>query len=91
MASPTPSLAAAKAVGRELGHHSRLRRTITGRLNPGVATGLALTVALGVVAVGGFVIGILAYLVRRTHGSSISMPESPSETQIMWGRSPSAG
>ena len=36
-------------MGRELGHHSRLRRTITSRLNPGVATGLALTVALGVV------------------------------------------
>ena len=64
MASPTPSLAAAKAVGRRLGHHSRLRRTINSRLNPGVATGLALTVALGVVAVGGFVIGTLAYLVR---------------------------
>ena len=48
----------------KLGHHSRLRRTITSRLNPGVATGLALTVALGVVAVGGFVIGTLAYLVR---------------------------
>ena len=64
MASPTPSLAAAKAVGRELGHHSRLRRTITSRLNPRVATGLALTVALGVVAVGGFVVGTLAYLVR---------------------------
>ena len=64
MASPTPSLAAAKAVGRQLGHHGRLRRTITSRVNPGVATGLALTVALGVVAVGGFVIGALAYLVR---------------------------
>ena len=64
MASPTPSLAAAKAVGRQLGHHGRLRRTITSRVNPGVATGLALTVALGVVAVGGFVIGTLAYLVR---------------------------
>jgi len=64
MASPTPSLAAAKAVGRELGHHSRLRRTITSRLNPEIATGLAMTIALGVFAVGGFVIGALAYLVR---------------------------
>ena len=65
MASPTPTLTAAKAVGRQLGHHrNRLRRTITRRLNPGVATGLALTIALGVVAVGGFVIGALAYLVR---------------------------
>jgi membrane-associated phospholipid phosphatase len=64
MASPTPSLAAAKAVGRELGHHSRLRRTIQRRLNPKVATGLALTVALGVVVLGGIMLGALAYLVR---------------------------
>ena len=47
VAAPTPSLAAAKAVGREIGHHSRLRRTIKSRLNPEVATGLALTIALG--------------------------------------------
>lgn len=66
MASPTPSLAAAKAVGREIGHHSRLRRTIKSRLNPEVATGLALTMALGVVVVGGIVLGALAYLVRSS-------------------------
>jgi undecaprenyl-diphosphatase len=63
-ASPTPSLAAAQAVGREIGHHSRLRRFVKSRLNPEVATGLALTVALGVVIFGGFAIGPLAYLVR---------------------------
>jgi membrane-associated phospholipid phosphatase len=66
MASPTSSLAAAKAVGREIGHHNRLRRTIKSRLNPEVATGLALTVALGVVVVGGIVLGTLAYLVRTS-------------------------
>jgi membrane-associated phospholipid phosphatase len=66
MASPTASLAAAKAVGREIGHHNRLRRTIKSRLNPEVATGLALTVALGVVVVGGIVLGTLAYLVRTS-------------------------
>jgi membrane-associated phospholipid phosphatase len=64
MASPTPSVAAAKAVGREIGHHSTLRRLIKSRLNPEVATGLALTVALGAVLIGGLVIGALAYLVR---------------------------
>jgi membrane-associated phospholipid phosphatase len=64
MMSPTPSLAAAKNVGRELGHHRRLRRTITSRLNPEVATGLALTVALGAVVLGGIILGTLAYLVR---------------------------
>jgi undecaprenyl-diphosphatase len=66
MASSTPTLAAAKAVGREIGHHSRLRRTIKSRLNPEVATGLALTIALGFVLMGGFVLGALAYLVRTS-------------------------
>ena len=64
MASPTPSLAAAKALGRELAHHSLLRRTISSRLNPQAATGLALTVAFGAVVLGGIVLGALAYLVR---------------------------
>jgi undecaprenyl-diphosphatase len=66
MASPTPSLAAAKAVGRELGHHERLRRLVKSRLDPGVATGLALTVALALVITGGIVLATLAYLVRTT-------------------------
>ncbi len=64
IASTTPSVAAAKAVGREIGHHSRLRLVIKSRLNPEVATGLALTVALGAILVGGLVFGALAYLVR---------------------------
>jgi undecaprenyl-diphosphatase len=66
MASPTPSLAAAKAVGRELGHHERLRRVVKSRLDPEVATGLALTVALALVLTGGIVLATLAYLVRTT-------------------------
>jgi membrane-associated phospholipid phosphatase len=66
MASPNPSLAAAKAVGRELGHHERLRRLLKSRLDPEVATGLALTVALALVLVGGIVLATLAYLVRTT-------------------------
>jgi membrane-associated phospholipid phosphatase len=69
-AAPTPSLAAAKAVGRELGHHTRLRRAIKGRLNPEAATGLALTVALGMIIVGGIVLGTLAYLVRTSSALS---------------------
>ena len=64
IASPTPSVAAAQAVGREIGHHSRLRRFIKSRLNPEAATGLALTVAFGAVIVGGIFLGALAYLVR---------------------------
>jgi membrane-associated phospholipid phosphatase len=80
MASPTPSLAAAKAVGREIGHHSRLRRTVKSRLNPQVATGLALTVALGVVVLGGIVLGTLGYLVR-TSSVLVGLDESVAE----WG------
>jgi membrane-associated phospholipid phosphatase len=64
IAAPTPSVAAAQAVGREIGHHNRLRRFIKSRLNPEAATGLALTVALGAVIVGGVFLGALAYLVR---------------------------
>jgi undecaprenyl-diphosphatase len=64
IASPTPSVAAAQAVGREIGHHSRLRRFIKSRLNAEGATGLALTVGLGAVMMGGIVLGSLAYLVR---------------------------
>jgi membrane-associated phospholipid phosphatase len=64
--APTPTLAAAKAVGKEIGHHSRLRRTIESRLNPEAATGLALTIGLGAVVVGGLLLGVLAYLVRSS-------------------------
>jgi membrane-associated phospholipid phosphatase len=64
MAAPTPSLGAAKAVGKEIGHHSRLRRSLKSRLNPEAATGLALTLGLAMVVVGGLLIGVLAYLVR---------------------------
>lgn len=64
IASPTPTVAAAEAVGREIAHHSRLRRTIKGRLNPEVATGLALTIALGLVLLGGLLLALFAYLVR---------------------------
>jgi membrane-associated phospholipid phosphatase len=64
LAEPTPSLGAAKAVGREIGHHSRLRRSLKSRLNPEAATGLALTIGLVLVLAGGLAIGVLAYLVR---------------------------
>jgi membrane-associated phospholipid phosphatase len=64
LAEPTPSLGAAKAVGKEIGHHGRLRRSLKSRLNPEAATGLALTIGLVLVLAGGLVIGLLAYLVR---------------------------
>jgi len=63
-ATPTPTVAAAKAVGREIGHHSKLRRTLKARLNAEVATGFALTIALGLVLLGGLLLALFAYLVR---------------------------
>jgi membrane-associated phospholipid phosphatase len=66
--APTPSLAAAKAVGTKIGHHSRLRRTVKSRLNPEAATGLALTIGLVTVILGGLVLGLLAFLVRSNSG-----------------------
>ena len=61
-----PTEAATEAVGHTLAHHTRLRRLLVDRLDPGVATGLALTLALGVVVVGGLVLSVLAYLVRSS-------------------------
>ncbi len=63
-ATPAPTVAVAKAVGREIGHHSRLRRTLKARVNAEVATGLALTIALGLVLLGGLLLALFAYLVR---------------------------
>ncbi len=61
-----PTAAAAEAVGETLAEHTRLRRLLVHRLDPGVATGLALTLALGTILVGGLVLGALAYLVRSS-------------------------
>src|SRR4029450_6533374 len=79
-AASKPPVAAAQAVGRGIGHHSRLRRFIKSRLNPEVATGLALTVALGAVLVGGLVIGALAYL-GRTNSRLVHLDASVAQ----WG------
>jgi membrane-associated phospholipid phosphatase len=56
--------AAATAVGEDVARHKGLRHFLSRRLDPEVATGLALTVALALAVGGGLVLGILAYLVR---------------------------
>jgi len=60
-----PSEEVARAAGQAVREHTRLRRFVRGRLDPSVATGLLLTVALAVTFAGGLVLGILAVLVRR--------------------------
>ena len=60
----TPALATAGKVGEVVQGHSRLRHLLRRRLDPESATGLALSLALGAVVLGGVVLGLLAYLVR---------------------------
>ncbi len=62
--SPEPALDTARRVGETLGRHSRVRSAVGARLDPTAATGLALTLALGVSICGGVLLGLLAYLVR---------------------------
>jgi membrane-associated phospholipid phosphatase len=75
-----PAASAAEAVGHTLAHHSRLRRFFVERLDPSVATGLALTLALGVIILGGLFLAVLAYLVRSSD-RLVELDESVAE----WG------
>ena len=62
------ALPASEAAGRQLGkeavRHPWLGRLLRGRLDPGTATGLVLTLALGAAVIGGLLVGVLAYLMR---------------------------
>ena len=60
-----PTGEVARAAGEAVREHARLRRFVRRRLDPSVATGLLLTVALAVTLACGLVLGILAVLVRR--------------------------
>ena len=63
-----PARESARKVGETIGHHSSLSRALRSRFDPATATGLALTLALVVAIVGGFVLALLAFLVRsNTH------------------------
>jgi len=61
---------AAREAGTKLGEqalrHSWLRAALRKRVDPATATGLALTLSLGVVFAGGLVVGLLAFLVRSS-------------------------
>lgn len=50
----------------EMERHPWLLRLVRGRLDPATATGLALTLALGLAIVGGLLVGAFAYLVRSS-------------------------
>jgi undecaprenyl-diphosphatase len=58
-----------------------LRRTLARRLDPEAATGLALTLALGLAIAGGILVGVLAYLMRSS-GTLVSIDRSAGQ----WGQ-----
>ena len=63
-AAPPVTEATGRQLGKEAVRHPWLGRLLRGRLDPGTATGLALTLALGAAVIGGLLLGILAYLMR---------------------------
>ena len=90
--SPAPSLDAAEKIGETVGRHPRLRALLKARLDPTVATGLALTLALVLVIGGGVLFGVLTYLVRtNSHLAGIdrsvakwgSRHASPASTHVL--------
>ncbi len=71
----TPAIDTARKVGETVGRHPRLRSFLDARLNPAVATGLALTLAMLVAIGGGVLFGALAYL-TRTHSELTGIDNS---------------
>ena len=69
---PTPVVGQAPAEGAaehletEMVRHPWLLRLVRDRLDPATATGLALTLALGLAIIGGLLVGSLAYLMRSS-------------------------
>ena len=61
-----PAEGAADRIETEMERHPWLLRIVRGRLDPAAATGLALTLALGLAIVGGLLVGAFAYLVRSS-------------------------
>lgn len=63
-APPPATAAAGKQLVEEAVRHPWFARLLRSRLDPGTATGLALTVALAAAVVGGMLLGTLAFLIR---------------------------
>lgn len=76
-----PAQAAGRKLGQEAARHPWLSKALRSRLDPATATGLALTVALGVAIVGGLVLGLLAYLMR-TNAQLVDVDNSVGQWQV---------
>jgi membrane-associated phospholipid phosphatase len=59
-----PTMATARQAGTVIGRHPGRATALAARLDPHAATGLALTLALLAIVVGGVLVAVLAYLVR---------------------------
>ena len=75
-----PSEAASEMLAEETVKRPWLRRMVARRVEPQTATGLALTLALGLAIVGGLLVGILAFLMRSS-ATLVSVDNSAGE----WG------
>jgi membrane-associated phospholipid phosphatase len=73
-------------VPAEAAAHRGVRRLVAARLDPARATGLWLSAALVVIIAGGFVLGVLAYLVRR-HSAVVRFDNSVAR----WGNTHTLG
>ena len=65
---PQADVEVTQAVREELRRSQRARRFLRSRMEPGVATGLALTGAMLSAIVAGTIIGVIVYMVRRNTG-----------------------
>ena len=65
---PQGDVRASRALVEELRRSPRVRRFLRSRIEPGVATGLALSIAMIAAVLAGSVIGVLTYMVRRDRG-----------------------
>ena len=63
-----PAATATAHVGEQLAEQPRIRRFLRTRLDPQVATGLALTVMMLAVVIAGTVIGVVVWMVRTKSG-----------------------
>jgi len=61
---PAPTLDTARRAGTAIRHEGGTPKRLAARLDPGTATGLALTLALVVIVAGGVLLAMLAYLIR---------------------------
>ncbi len=67
---PASPRAAAHAPARALEHRPHLARLMSQRLDPAVATGLALSIAVAVIVAGAVAFGVIVLMVRRESGIS---------------------